>query len=1013
MLWRDLSSWPKNSEVDRDSMAIESLYTVLTESVAADLHFSAYARPDLPVRLSKEVLDHPVCGAGIPMRVLCFDIDCPAAHRASGGSLTEATPGWREKLRQRVTEVEQRVPGGICYDTRKGARLLWALPEPRLIHDDASADAWTLFYLRNALWLAREFDIVADATTSYWNCLFRAPFATRSDSAVPENRAFTGDPDRIGVWSYQPTAASMNVDLDTAMRLAAAHVSWAQKLRRLTGRRRSRPRKANMDRSSVRSSATFAPPVPTHEISRALLPVVTDVDDGRHDLYLCLAGTLCQAGFASADTLQVVEELARGAGDPKVADRRHDAATTIANFEKGQPVRGFGSLHEAWPELVDPLVEVLGDVGSEGFGAMHREFIRRPCVPTMTVAKAEVELRRELESARQRGGVTLVRASTGLGKTTAAMGMAARGIGKVALVVPTNEQAEESLRRLRAMGVSASRRQGLLADASAGPGCVHPEVAEQFSNSGLSVPRHLCAPCSHRASCPIRRGHRHGQADVLVTNHALLGVALDHVGKDGLLVIDETPSLFEVGEISYAGLRATHDALVRGAFIPSFATAVLPIVLAALNARLGRECFPANTRASANELHQNDPSFRAVLGRGLSQIDLDLPSSQPPGHLVVALLEHAVLSGTGGAEPPLRHDVVRGLTSGRSALSVETVVTATRTLKTLARLMGWGDERSDAQPVVGGGAGRRTARLRTLFSNVSLQRALSRAGATIVLDATVDAVDLASLSGGRVNEVTLNVADAAPLTRTAVFWSRGSRRWMLKAGKPNWSFVGPVVADVLTRVAAAQMTNVVLVTHKPVADALRSGHVPHRRASEELVRFTAGGGRVTIQHYGAVRGKNIFEGVPWEDVDALVTIGDPIPNVGQMELEARVLRLNEKQAGDRPSRRAEVELAQAHGRLRAPRRTRPALALHYGRLIPMTWTTSNAHLATLKPGRPRSTMAMEVTELMELISEAGGVKALAQQVGVARSTIYDLVNGTRPISAETARRLRAPSDASC
>jgi hypothetical protein len=105
---------------------------------------------------------------------------------------------------------------------------------------------------------------------------------------------------------------------------------------------------------------------------------------------------------------------------------------------------------------------------------------------------------------------------------------------------------------------------------------------------------------------------------------------------------------------------------------------------------------------------------------------------------------------------------------------------------------------------------------------------------------------------------------------------------------------------------------------------------------------------IIVGHYGALRGLNHMAAV-----DALVTLGDPWPNLGVARDEAFFLGLGDAWES-RYEAKARAELEQAHGRLRAVRRTRPGRALHVGALLPSgsAWA-SNVEVRQIPQGDRR------------------------------------------------------------
>jgi DNA-binding transcriptional regulator YdaS (Cro superfamily) len=157
---------------------------------------------------------------------------------------------------------------------------------------------------------------------------------------------------------------------------------------------------------------------------------------------------------------------------------------------------------------------------------------------------------------------------------------------------------------------------------------------------------------------------------------------------------------------------------------------------------------------------------------------------------------------------------------------------------------------------------------------------------------------------------------------------------------------------------------------------------------------------VLLGHYGAVRGLNTMSAV-----DALITIGDPWPNLGDVRNDAAFLALDNADARIEAFARAELE--QAHGRLRAIHRTRPARALHVGSLLPsgIAWT-SGVNVRRMPLGRPPTASTMPPDEAARLVAALGGTSAAAQALGCGLTTVKRYVTGARTAPPAVSGKLR-------
>lgn len=345
--------------------------------------------------------------------------------------------------------------------------------------------------------------------------------------------------------------------------------------------------------------------------------MVSGIDDGRHGLYLCLSGALCQAGVAPDRVLDIVAQVAGGAADSKAEARVHDAETTIAKLSAGQEITGFGTLCRDWPEVSAVLEDVLGEVGSEGFLRMQAELEARPLPALVDLVTATAVLTSTLHDAATRSESRVVRITLGAGKTTAAVEQAAATRQPTALVFGTNEQAAECARQLRLYRADVTRRAGALA--SVGGGCPHAVAATRLQGLGRSVPRQLCGQCQHRSRYPARhQGRSTSGAGVLVINHSLLEMALGHVGQDGLLLIDEPPPMFEHVVLSPSDYAEALEAVSGGAFFEPFGTAILPALMAASHAvqQYGLAVTPMSIASASRELSGSDQRFWGAMATG-------------------------------------------------------------------------------------------------------------------------------------------------------------------------------------------------------------------------------------------------------------------------------------------------------------------------------------------------------------------------------------------------------------
>jgi hypothetical protein len=158
-------------------------------------------------------------------------------------------------------------------------------------------------------------------------------------------------------------------------------------------------------------------------------------------------------------------------------------------------------------------------------------------------------------------------------------------------------------------------------------------------------------------------------------------------------------------------------------------------------------------------------------------------------------------------------------------------------------------------------------------------------------------------------------------------------------------------------------------------------------------------GEMLFGHYGAVRGLNTMA-----DVDALVTLGDPWPNVGDARNDAAFLGLGPTWE-QRLEAMCRAELEQAHGRIRAVHRTRPGRALHVGTVLPSGygWTAGAVDLRSMQT----VSAAMDASEVEKHVHTLGGMRAAARALHCSPATVIRYCRGQRAVPLEVATKLRS------
>jgi putative DNA primase/helicase len=176
-----------------------TLAVAMTRDFRTDAHCQAVCVSDAPFRLKKAAI--PKLPDGVPITAFLVDVDGPD-HAADDA--------WFGGERGKIQALLAAHPGGFCYRTRGGYRLVYEL-SGHVIRDDDDGHRWRLFYHRSLLHLARDFGIVGDPACSDWTRLFRLPHATRDPKRGPENLETIGDATAIGAWTYEPNDLAADI----------------------------------------------------------------------------------------------------------------------------------------------------------------------------------------------------------------------------------------------------------------------------------------------------------------------------------------------------------------------------------------------------------------------------------------------------------------------------------------------------------------------------------------------------------------------------------------------------------------------------------------------------------------------------------------------------------------------------------------------------------------------------------------------------------------------------------
>jgi len=756
---------------------------------------------------------------------------------------------------------------------------------------------------------------------------------------------------------------------------------------------------------------------------------VREVKTEWHSLFLALAGALMSRDVPPEHVPVICRAVSLATGaDSRADDREAGARTTVRRRLAEQPATGYRQLALRWPAVA----AALDAVTASGLDARMRELAAAP-PPEVTgsVKETMAALKDKIRTAPP--GVTLVSAECGLGKTQAATRVAtARAAkkhasphasgnraplqSKTSISVDKNELAIQIQAQLQKAGVPVKRLFGPLSVRQAGGTleCHYHDVAQPLVAGGQSIQRELCEgrgrlPCEHYQDCKARLGCE-GPNDARVTlgPHALISALNRSAGSTGLLVIDEPPYLLDMTPITLGDLDLAERNL--SAFDRAYTDAMKPALQAVrfwveepLDAHGAMD-----VKQAVRELAVGVDAACLTRARLAADVDGD----------AVQCAVFAPLRDKRSKAPPLRQVYVarlrRSLKLARHIGKTSAVLgTIHNALVAPWRVIG------RVERLVTGPALLVTSARRDLIE------ALRRDGATVVMDANI------GVHGGIYEKALgytpplhdFRAMDGAPIIRTHLWCSSASRtRWMHR-GKllPDPSLVNAVREIIRWAMSDPEARKLALITLKIIRlafDAIlrpddsvaaeawqkagqRAGTLKELRQALGPV-FDSWQGEIHLGHYGAIRGLDSMS-----DMDCLATLGDPWPNIGQVERDMDYLgMIEEAQARQEALCRAELE--QAHGRLRTVHRSHPGRALHVGRVLPggSGWCGGQVIRKQMSVGRPGALEPMSIAELEAIIANCGSVSAAARKAGCSRAYLLRCRSGKRPVSARIAKALR-------
>ena len=963
----------------REAYRVLDLVDALTATYRTDAHCVTYVIPGATrqPRVTKAGL--PFFARELKVDVFFCDVDNPGHNEWTAS-------GFGEALAQ--TETLGVLATAGVYHTQHGLRVVQPLATPVPVPQ-------VEVYLRRWLLKLESAGIAVDWACRDWTRHFRLPNVRKKGQRC---RCRWMDLDRMRPIELEPIAIEAQPSVSPRKPTRVPRLGWTDDLPAFW-RNRVTP----------------------------VAAAIREVDTEWHSLFMAVAGALLSRGVPPEHVPAICRAISIATGaDTRADDRERGARSTVERWLDGLPATGYTQLALKWPGVAT----ALDDATATGTRARVHALA---AMPAPSAARSVEETTTALEDVIRNAppGVTLISSECGLGKTAAAVKIAAERAAKThaspdaaghraplqsktSISVDKNELAKQVVADVRAAGANVARRFGPLSlvDDEGNPVCRYAEVARALVAGGQSIQRELCDgrgvdPCPDRETCPARRG-REGDdpARVTVGSHALVGALDGEAGTTGLLVIDEPPYLLDTTVIGVPDLALAIGTL--DAFDGRYAEAVAP-ALSAVHAWTERAA-EVGEALPLQDIVRSIPADPDELARAQ---DAAMTTGDAVECVVSAPFPHEA-----SRAPPLRFtELFRARSSIQHAVRIGCASGVLRALygglTSQATVMARVEERG---------------RKRLLFVTAASQdlvRALRREGSVVVMDASMEVqLPLYEKALGYAPPLhDFRAGDGARIARTLLWCGSASRRhWMMDGRlRAEASLVQAVRGLVAWAKEEAGAGSLGLITLLPIELALDAVlHPGDPKAAERWtdhgqsmavladLRRTLGPilaeweGEILLGHFGGVRGLNHMS-----DADCVATLGDPWPNIGEVQNDMTYLGLD----GDWESRSealCRAELEQAHGRLRTVHRSRPGRALHIGRVLPggSGWTQDQVDMRRMPSGRPKATPALTTGELDALISQLGGYRAAARAVGCSDTYLRRCQTGTRPISERIAASLR-------
>lgn len=874
----------------------------------------------------------------------------------------EGKAPWTEEAQLAQLERMERhdlLRASVWYFTPGGWRGHWKLSRKVRAGVELEMQVEALLLALESIGLAPDWQCVD------WTRVQRLPWVERGDGKIAHQTPWG---DGIEIDPFNVSAS--------AKRIGAARSARSKKIRCPEG----------MDFATTLEGAWVAR---AGVVAEALREEYAQRNAGWHDVSLCLPGAMLEVGVDPALVVALSVAIAVGASsDEYRSSAARDARTTIERARAGEPVRGANALEMGWPATWAALRSVCSAKSAGG----------APELPSIDEAAQVIQ--RALRDAPD--GVSIISAGCGVGKTfnteTVAIERAARSTGgkraskdtRTAISVPTNKLAIQIAANVKRRGARVLRvfspPSELGPDGK--PYCRYAAQARHLADGGVSIGFEYCRgggdarrECPELHHCPAADGQT-GDADALIVvgNHGLLSRVLATAGVTGLKVIDEPPAIlrtFVLDAQSFAMFDALSDALH-----PSDREAITGIVDA--------------IRVLLDELV---PDFVFNLSECVTEEMREVARA-------VDLRRGPPLRAGEAFRSKSSEGYARDL--GRMCkVAMYSLLAMRSTMPVVARVECRNERRI----------------LKITLVNDDAHEALRTEGRTVLLDAAPDYEVLERAVGYKLDGRTTRVEarDGAPVERVHLRWTRGARRHLI--GEDNKIETGRLKSALRAAFAwlaeSPDTRSAGLITFLPIRQLLDGAmRGPGSDAWKLAVsRYSADAvgdirdflcqqsfvwpGNLDLGHFGALRGLD-----DWKGCDAIVTLGDPWQNVGDVANDAAYLGEDPKLTR-RHEWLARAELEQAQGRLRAPSRSKPGRALHIGALLPFGALWQSPEVRVLPDGRPVAHGRVSVEELRAWVATFPSLRAAAEAAGITHVSLSYALRGIRPVPAKADELVRS------